>query len=64
MTTLIGYENTRVINFGKKHRVAVTFKRIGGLWHAHGALLPTPQRNIRDAKATVALRLAEKRLQA
>lgn len=64
MTTLIGYENTRVITFGKKHRVAVTFKRVGGLWHAHGAMLPTPQRHIRDARASVANLLAEKRLKA
>lgn len=64
MTTLIGYENTRVITFGKKHRVAVTFKRVGGLWHAHGAMLPTPQRHIRDARASVAKLLAEKRLKA
>ena len=58
MTTLIGSENTRVINFGKRHRVAVTFKRVGGLWHAHGAMLPTPQRSIQVARRIVANRLA------
>ncbi|NBW23433.1 MAG: hypothetical protein EBR82_87385 [Caulobacteraceae bacterium] len=58
MTTLIGNENKRVIHFGKRHRVAVTFTRIDGCWHAHGAMLPTPQRNIRDARAIVARRLA------
>ena len=58
MTTLIGNENTRVIHFGKRHKVAVTFKRIGGLWHAHGAMLPTPQRSIRVARQVVARRLA------
>lgn len=58
MTTLIGNENTRVMNFGKRHRVAVTFKRVGGLWHAHGAMLPTPQRSIQVARRIVANRLA------
>jgi len=58
MTTLIGNENTRMINFGKRHRVAVTFKRVGGLWHAHGAMLPTPQRSIQVARRIVANRLA------
>jgi hypothetical protein len=57
MKTLIGNENKRTILFGKRHRVAVTFTRVGGLWHAHGAMLPTPQRNIRDARAIVARRL-------
>lgn len=58
MSVLIGNENRRVIAFGKRHRVSVTFTRIGGLWHAHGAMLPTPQRNIRDARAIVSRRLA------
>lgn len=58
MKTLIGNENTRVIHFGKRHRVAVTFRRIGGEWHAHGAMLPTPQRSIRVARQIVARRLA------
>lgn len=58
MKTLIGNENTRVIHFGKRHRVAVTFKRGGGLWHAHGAMLPTPQRSIQVARRIVARRLA------
>lgn len=49
--------NTRVIHFGKRSRVAVTFKRTNGLWHAHGALLPTPQRKIRVAREIVSSRL-------
>ena len=54
---MIGNENTRVINFGKRHNVAVTFTRVRGLWHAHGAMLPTPQRSFSDARAIVARRL-------
>ena len=56
-TTLIGNENTRVIHFGSRHRVAVTFTRRDGLWHAHAALLPTPVRNFRDARSAVKARL-------
>jgi len=56
MTTTKG--NTRVIYFGKRHRVAVTFTQRGGLWHAHAALLPNPQRHIRVARQIVARRLA------
>jgi len=59
MTALIGNENQRVITFGKRHRVAVAFTRVGGVWHAHGAMLPTPQRSIRVARQIVARRLAE-----
>jgi hypothetical protein len=55
---IIGNENQRVVNFGKRHRVAVTFTRIDGLWHAHGAMLPTPKRNFRTARAIVARRLS------
>lgn len=58
MTTLIGNENTRVIHFGKRNRVAVTFKRYDGVWHAHPSLLPRPHRNIRVARQMVAQRLA------
>lgn len=58
MSVLIGNENRRVITFGKRHRVAVTFTRVGGLWHAHGAMLPTPQRSIQSARRIVAGRLA------
>lgn len=58
MTTLIGNENTRVIHFGKRHRVAVTFTRRGGMWHAHAAMLPEPRRHIREARQIVARRLA------
>lgn len=56
---LIGYENKRVITFGKRHSVAVTFTRVDGWWHAHGTLLPLPQRHIRDARSIVASRLAK-----
>jgi hypothetical protein len=56
-TTLIGNENTRVIHFGGRHRVAVTFTRRDGFWYAHAALLPTPKRNIRDARSAVKARL-------
>ena len=59
MTALIGNENQRVIHFGKRHRVAVTFKRVAGLWQAHTAMLPTPQRSIRVARQIVAQRLAK-----
>ena len=58
MKTLLGNENTRIIHFGKRHRVAVTFKRVDGLWHAHGAMLPEPRRSIREARQIVARRLA------
>lgn len=57
MKTLIGNENKRVIHFGKRHRVAVTFTRVDGLWHAHPALMPRPHRNIRVARQMVASRL-------
>lgn len=57
MKTLIGNENKRVIHFGKRHRVAVTFTRVDGLWHAHAALMPRPHRNIRVARQMVANRL-------
>jgi hypothetical protein len=57
MRPLIGNENTRVITFGKRHRVAVTFKRVNGLWHAHAGLLPEPVRSIRVARARVAREL-------
>jgi hypothetical protein len=50
--------NKRVIKFGKRHGVVVTFTRVGGLWHAHGGLLPRPRRSIRDARAAVASCLA------
>lgn len=59
MKTLIGNENTRVIHFGKRHRVAVTFRRAGGLWHAHAALLPKPQRSILVARQIVARKLQD-----
>lgn len=55
---MIGNENKRTILFGRRHRVAVTFTRVGGLWHAHGAMLPTPQRSIQAARRIVARRLA------
>jgi hypothetical protein len=55
---VIGNENKRVVNFGKRHRVAVTFTRVDGLWHAHGAMLPVPKRNFRNARAIVARRLS------
>ena len=58
MAALIGNENQRVITFGKRHRVAVAFTRVGGVWHAHAAMLPTPQRSIRVARQIVARRLA------
>ncbi len=58
-TVLIGNENKRVIHFGKRNRIAVTFTRNGQLWHAHAALLPTPHRNIRAARQIVARRLAK-----
>lgn len=58
MTTLIGNENKRVIHFGKRNRLAVTFTRIGQLWHAHPGLLAKPHRNIRVARQAVASRLA------
>lgn len=58
MTTIIGNENTRVLTFGKRHRVSVTFTRRDGLWHAHSALLPTPCRGIQAARQIVAKRLA------
>jgi hypothetical protein len=58
MKTLIGNENKRVIHFGKRHRVAVTFTRVGQLWHAHAALMPKPHKNIRVARQMVARRLA------
>lgn len=58
MATLIGNENKRIIMFGKRHRVSVAFTRVGGLWHAHGAMLPTPQRSIQQARRIVARRLA------
>jgi hypothetical protein len=58
METLIGNENRRTILFGKRHRVAVTFTRANGYWHAHGAMLPEPQRSIRVARQIVARRLA------
>ena len=51
--------NTRVIHFGKRHRVAVTFTQRGGLWHAHAALLPNPHRHLRVARQIVARRLAK-----
>ncbi len=54
---IIGNENTRTVKYGKQHRVAVTFTRIDGLRHAHGAMLPTPKRNFRTARAIVARRL-------
>lgn len=57
MKTLVGNENNRVIHFGKRHRVAVTFTRVDGLWRAHTALLPRPHRNIRVARQMVASRL-------
>ena len=57
MKTLIGNENKRVIHFGKRHRIAVTFTRVDGLWHAHAALMPRPHRNIRVARQMVASRL-------
>jgi len=55
---MIGNENTRVILFGKRNRVSVTFSRRDGVWIAHGSLLPVPQRHIRDARRIVARRLA------
>lgn len=55
---LIGNENKRVIYFGRRHRVAVTFTRVDGYWHAHGAMLPEPRRSIREARQIVARRLA------
>ena len=58
MSVLIGNENSRVIHFGKRNRVAVTFTRQAGMWHAHAALLPRPVRNIRDARRAVRDRLA------
>jgi len=58
MKILIGNENKRVIHFGKRHRIAVTFTRVDGWWHAHGALLPEPRRSIREARQIVARRLA------
>jgi len=60
MTVLLGNENKRVIHFGKKggYRVAVTFRRVDGLWHAHRSLLPKPHRNIRVARQMVSQRLA------
>jgi hypothetical protein len=57
MKTPIGYENERVFWFGKRHRVAVKFTRMDGLWYAHKALLPEPARNIRDARSRVAREL-------
>ena len=57
MKTLIGNENKRVIHFGRRHRIAVTFTRVDGLWHAHAALMPRPHRNIRVARQMVAKRL-------
>jgi len=48
-----------VIVFGKRHSVAVTFTQRSGLWHAHAALLPNPQRHIRVARQIVARRLAQ-----
>lgn len=41
MNALLGNENIRVLHFGKRHRVAVTFTRADGMWHAHAA--PAPQ---------------------
>jgi len=57
MPSFTGAENTRIIHFGKRHRVAVTFKRLNGLWHAHGSLLPNPHRNLRVARQIVSRRL-------
>jgi hypothetical protein len=54
---LLGNENTRVAHFGKRRRIAVTFKRVGGLWRA--ALLAKPQRNLRVARDMVRKALAQ-----
>lgn len=50
-------DNSRTIWFGRRHRVAVTFTRIGGLWHAHSGLLPEPERSIQEARRRVAREL-------
>lgn len=57
MTVLLGAENTRVLSFGKRHRVSVTLHRIDGWWHAHAALLPKPVRHVRDARSVIRDRL-------
>jgi len=53
MTVLLGAENTRVLSFGKRHRLSVTLHRIDGWWHAHAALMPRPVRNFRDARPVI-----------
>lgn len=59
MNALLGNENIRVLHFGKRHRVAVTFTRADGMWHAHAALLPKPKRRISDARIAVRDRLIQ-----
>lgn len=54
---MIGNENERTIWFGKRHRVAVKFTRVNGLWHAHRGLLPEPVRSIRVARQRVSQEL-------
>lgn len=54
---LVGNENKRVVTFGKRHRVSVTFTRKGRLWHAHASLLPYPQSRLRVAAEIVRARL-------
>jgi len=57
--TLIGNKNKRVLYFGKRNRIAVTFTRRDGLWMAHRALMSRGHRNIRVARQMVASRLAQ-----